>query len=255
VPRSCPTCGNSALQGIGRGTQRIEESLQQLLPAARVLRIDRDSTRRRDSAARAFDSVHRGDVDVLVGTQMVAKGHDFRNVALVVVLNADSQLASQDFRASERLFATLVQVVGRAGRSGGPSRALVQTRFPQHPLFAALARQDYAAFADVLLAERGCAGMPPTTHQALLTAEARRLDDAVAFLRTAVELAADPVDVRIYDPVPMALARRAGIERAQLLVEAAQRGPLHAFLRAWLGELRARKSGVRWQIEVDPAEI
>ena len=191
VPRSCPTCGNSALQGVGRGTQRIEESLQQLLPTARVLRIDRDSTRRRDSAARAFDSVHRGDVDVLVGTQMVAKGHDFRNVALVVVLNADSQLASQDFRASERLFATLVQVVGRAGRSGGPSRALVQTRFPQHPLFAALARQDYAAFADALLAERSRAGMPPTSHQALLTAEARRLDDAVAFLRAAVELAAE----------------------------------------------------------------
>ncbi len=255
VPRSCPTCGNSALQGVGRGTQRIEESLQQLLPTARVLRIDRDSTRRRDSAARAFDSVHRGDVDVLVGTQMVAKGHDFRNVALVVVLNADSQLASQDFRASERLFATLVQVVGRAGRSGGPSRALVQTRFPQHPLFAALARQDYAAFADALLAERSRAGMPPTSHQALLTAEARRLDDAVAFLRAAVELAENPADVRIYDPVPMALARRAGIERAQLLVESAQRGPLHAFLRAWLGELRARKSGVRWQIEVDPAEI
>jgi primosomal protein N' (replication factor Y) len=255
VPRSCPTCGNSALQGIGRGTQRIEESLQQLLPTARVLRIDRDSTRRRDSAAHAFDSVHRGDVDVLVGTQMVAKGHDFRNVALVVVLNADSQLASQDFRASERLFATLVQVVGRAGRSGGPSRALVQTRFPRHALFAALACQDYAAFADALLAERSRAGMPPTSHQALLTAEARRMDEAVAFLRSAVDLAADPVDVRIYDPVPMALARRAGIERAQLLVESAQRGPLHAFLRTWLGELRAKKSRVRWQIEVDPAEI
>ena len=141
VPRACPTCGNSALQGIGRGTERIEESLQQLLPTARVLRIDR----RLDTAARLprpapSTAVHRGDVDVLVGTQMIAKGHDFRNVTLVVVLNPDSQLASHDFRASERLFATLVQVVGRAGRSGGPSRALVQTRFPQHPLFAALAR-------------------------------------------------------------------------------------------------------------------
>ena len=203
VPRACPTCGNSALHGVGRGTQRIEETLQQLLPAARVLRIDRDATRRRDAAAEAFDAVHRGDVDVLVGTQMVAKGHDFRNIALVVVLNADSQLASQDFRASERLFATLVQVIGRAGRSGKPSRALVQTRYPGHPLFAALARQDYAAFADALLAERRRAGMPPESHQALLTAEARRIEDALDFLRHAVELAGAPADVRVYDPVAL----------------------------------------------------
>ena len=255
VPRTCPTCGNSALQGVGRGTQRIEESLQQLLPAARVLRIDRDSTRRRNEATDAFDAVHRGDVDVLVGTQMIAKGHDFRNVALVVVLNADSQLASHDFRASERLFATLVQVIGRAGRSGRASRALLQTRFPQHPLFAALARHDYAAFADALLAERERAGMPPATHQALLTAEAGALDEAIAFLRDAVLQAGAPAAVTLYDPVPMAMVRRAGIERAQLLVESPQRGPLQTFLRAWLASLRARKSRTRWQIEVDPAEI
>jgi primosomal protein N' (replication factor Y) len=255
VPRVCPTCGNSALHGVGRGTQRIEESLRQLLPVARVLRIDRDATRRRDAAAEAFDAVHRGDVDVLVGTQMVTKGHDFRNIALVVVLNADSQLVSQDFRASERLFATMVQVIGRAGRSGKPSRALVQTRYPAHPLFAALAKQDYAAFADTLLAERRRAGMPPESHQALLTAEARRIEDALGFLRHAVDVAGRPVEVRVYDPVPMALARRAGVERAQLLVEASHRAPLHAFLRPWLAALRAGKSRVRWQIEVDPAEI
>jgi len=255
VPRHCPTCGNSALHGVGRGTQRIEEALQQVLPGARVLRIDRDSTRRKDAAATAFAAVHRGDVDVLVGTQMVTKGHDFRNVALAVVLNADSQLVSHDFRASERLFATLVQVVGRAGRSGGASRALLQTRYPQHPLFAALARQDYAAFADALLAERARAGMPPATHQALLTAEAKQIDAALSFLRAARERAEAPAGVTIYDPVPMALARRAGVERAQLLVEAAQRGPLQAFLRDWLRALREQKSSVRWQVEVDPAEI
>ena len=255
VPRTCPTCGNSALQGVGRGTQRIEESVQQLLPGARVLRIDRDSTRRKDAAADAFDAVHRGDVDVLVGTQMIAKGHDFQNVALVVVLNADSQLASHDFRASERLFATLVQVIGRAGRSGRASRALLQTRYPQHPLFAALVRQDYAAFADALLAQRERAGMPPATHQALLTAEAATLEAAIDFLRMAVERAGAPAAVTLYDPVPMAMVRRAGIERAQLLVEAAQRGPLQTFLRSWLRDLRAQKSRVRWQIEVDPAEI
>ena len=255
VPRACPTCGNTALQGVGRGTQRIEESVQQLLPGARVLRIDRDSTRRKDAAADAFDAVHRGDVDILVGTQMIAKGHDFQNVALVVVLNADSQLASHDFRASERLFATLVQVIGRAGRSGRASRALLQTRYPQHPLFAALVRQDYAAFADALLAQRERAGMPPATHQALLTAEAPTLEAAIDFLRLAVERAGAPAAVTLYDPVPMAMVRRAGIERAQLLVEAAQRGPLQMFLRSWLRDLRAQKSRVRWQIEVDPAEI
>jgi len=146
-------------------------------------------------------------------------------------------------------------VVGRAGRSGSASRALLQTRFPGHPLFAALVRDDYAAFADALLLERVRAGMPPASHQALLTAEARRLEDALAFLREAVSLAGAPPEVRVYDPVPMALARRAGIERAQLLVEALQRGPLHAFLRSWLDALRARKGTVRWQIEVDPAEI
>jgi len=131
----------------------------------------------------------------------------------------------------------------------------VQTRFPAHPLFSALTRQDYAAFADALLGERRRAGMPPESHQALLTAEARHLEDALGFLRQAVDLAAAPSEVRVYDPVPMALARRAGVERAQLLIEASHRAPLHAFLRPWLVELRALKSRVRWQVEVDPAEI
>jgi primosomal protein N' (replication factor Y) len=255
VPRTCPTCGNSALAGVGRGTQRIEEALGEILPGARVLRIDRDSTRRRDAATEAFDAVHRGEVDALVGTQMIAKGHDFRNVGLVVVMNADAQLASHDFRAAERLFATLVQVIGRAGRSGRASRALVQTRYPQHPLFAALLRQDYAAFADAQLAERARAGMPPATHQALLTAEARALERALDFLRAAASDAAPPAGVRLYDPVPMALARRAGVERAQLVVEADRRPALQAFLREWLARLRATRTAVRWQVEVDPAEI
>jgi primosomal protein N' (replication factor Y) len=162
---------------------------------------------------------------------------------------------SHDFRASERLFATLTQVIGRAGRGGGASRALVQTRYPQHPLFAALGAQDYAAFADALLAERTRAGMPPASHQALLTAEAKRLEDALAFLREAVAAARAPAGVRLYDPVPMALARRAGVERAQLLVEASQRSRLHAFLRDWLHALRTGRARARWHVEVDPAEI
>jgi primosomal protein N' (replication factor Y) len=255
VPRACPTCGNQALHGIGQGTQRIEDALRNLMPGARVLRIDRDSTRRRNAAEAALEAVHAGDVDVLVGTQMIAKGHDFRRVSLVVIVNPDGQLASHDFRAPERLFATLLQVAGRAGRGGHPSRVLVQTRFPAHPLFAALARSDYAAFADAQLAERRAAGMPPFTHQALLTAEARAMADALDFLRDAK--AAAPADdaVRIFDPVPMALQRLAGVERAQLLIEADRRAPLQSLLRSWLDQLRTRRTRVRWQIEVDPQEI
>lgn len=255
VPRACPTCGNQGLQGMGHGTQRIEELLHELLPAARVARIDRDSTRRKHAAEEAFEAVHEGAVDVLVGTQMIAKGHDFQRVTLVVVLNPDGQLASHDFRAPERLFSTMVQVAGRAGRGGHASRVLVQTRFPAHPLFAALARHDYAAFADGQLAERRAANMPPFTHQALLTAEARSMDAALAFLREAREDAPASEDVRVFDPVPMALQRLADVERAQLLLEADRRAPLQAFLRAWLAGLRARRSRVRWQIEVDPQEI
>jgi primosomal protein N' (replication factor Y) len=255
VPRACPTCGNQALHGVGHGTQRIEEVLHELLPTARVMRIDRDSTRRRHAAERAFDAVHAGEVDVLVGTQMIAKGHDFQRVALVVVLNPDGQLASHDFRAPERLFSTLVQVAGRAGRGGHASRVLLQTRFPAHPLFAALARHDYAAFADGQLAERRAASMPPYTHQALLTAEARTMEAALGFLREARAQAPVNDDVRVFDPVPMALQRLAGVERAQLLVEADHRGPLQAFLRTWIDGLRAKRSRIRWQVEVDPQEI
>jgi len=260
VPRACPTCGNQHLKGVGQGTQRIEETLQALLPAARVARIDRDSTRQRHTAKDALDAVHAGAVDVLVGTQMIAKGHDFQRVSLVVVLNPDGQLASHDFRAPERLFSTLMQVAGRAGRAGLPSKVLVQTRFIQHPLFAALARHDYAQFAQAQLAERTAARMPPVTHQALLTAEARTMDTALGFLRkaraAALPNAADPAPkVRLFDPVPMTLQRLAGVARAQLLVEADQRRHLHALLATWLGQLRAQRTAVRWNIEVDPIEL
>lgn len=257
VPRACPTCGNLDLSAVGQGTQRIEEQLGAVLPSARILRIDRDSTRRKDAAQEAFGAVHAGEVDVLVGTQMVAKGHDFQRVSLVVVLNADAQLVSHDFRAPERLFATLVQVAGRAGRAGLPSRVMLQTRFPDHPLFSTLARQDYAAFADAQLAEREGAAMPPYSHQALITAEARSLEDAIAFLTSAAQrgevMATE--SVRLYDPVPMSLMRLANVERAQLLVEADSRPELQVFLRAWLAELRAEKSRVRWSVEVDPQEV
>ena len=260
VPRACPTCGNQNIAAVGQGTQRLEETLSAALPGARILRIDRDSTRRRGSADAALAAVHAGDTDVLVGTQMIAKGHDFQRVSLVGIVNADAQLVSHDFRAPERLFATVLQVAGRAGRSGLPSRVLVQTRFPDHPLFAALRRFDYDGFARDQLADRKSAGMPPYMPQALLTAQARTLEAALAFLARARTLGrALPEPARLYDPVPMPLARLAGVFRAQMLAEAPRRRALQVFLREWLAQLRADETGagprVRWQVEVDPQEI
>jgi primosomal protein N' (replication factor Y) len=260
VPGACPTCGNQDLRAVGHGTQRLEEALASVLPAARTLRIDRDSTRRRGAADAALASVHAGDTDVLVGTQMIAKGHDFQRVSLVGVVNADAQLVSHDFRAPERLFATVLQVAGRAGRSGLPSRVLVQTRFPEHPLFAALRRFDYEGFARSQLAERQAAGMPPFVPQALLTAQARALEATLEFLAHARAIGrALGGSATLYDPVPMPLARKAGVHRAQMLVEAPGRAVLQKFLAAWLAKLRDAEapagSRVRWQIEVDPQEI
>jgi len=260
VPRACPTCGNQNLHAVGQGTQRLEETLTAALPGARILRIDRDTTRRRGATDAALATVHAGDVDVLVGTQMITKGHDFQRVSLVGIVNADVQLVSHDFRAPERLFSTVLQVAGRAGRSGLPSRVLVQTRYPEHPLFAALRRLDYESFARSQLAERQAAGMPPYVPQALLTAQAKTLDAALAFLASArtVGRALD-AHATLYDPVPMPLARLARVFRAQMLIEAPRRSLLQTFLREWLARLRDGEPlpgpRVRWQIEVDPQEI
>jgi primosomal protein N' (replication factor Y) (superfamily II helicase) len=260
VPQACPTCGNQNLHAVGQGTQRLEETLAAALPDARILRIDRDSTRRRGSADAALATVHAGDTDVLVGTQMIAKGHDFQRVSLVGIVNADAQLVSHDFRAPERLFANVLQVAGRAGRSGLASRVLVQTRYPEHPLFDALRRLDYEGFARSQLAERRAAGMPPFVPQALLTAQAKSLEAALAFLAQARALGRGLHErASLYDPVPMPLARLAGVFRAQMLIEAPRRNLLQAFLRDWLARLRQGEppagARVRWQIEVDPQEI
>ena len=259
IPRACPTCGNVDIQPLGRGTQRVEEGLQAAFPQARILRIDADSTRRKGSAQAAFDQVHRGEVDILIGTQMVAKGHDFQNLTLVGVLNPDNALFSQDYRASERLFAQLMQVAGRAGRrarsaEGSASEVLIQTRYPQHPLFAAVMQHDYDPFASSLLEERQQAGLPPFIYQALLRAEARELSVALGFLQEASACLAHE-GILINDPIPMTMTRVANVDRAQLLVESASRPALQAFLKAWMAALRAMKSRVRWSLEVDPVDI
>ena len=256
VPRACPTCGNVDLRPVGRGTQRVEETLGALFPGARVLRIDRDSSRKRAELARTLEGISRGEGDILVGTQLLAKGHDFPNLTLVCVLNADSALLSTDYRSAERLFATLAQVGGRSGRREQPGEVLVQTRYPGHPMFRALVAHDYAGFAAAQLAERESAGFPPFVHEAALRAEAQRIDAAMQFLRDAARLIAVPDSVRIYDPVPHAITRRAGLERAQLLLQSASRPALQEFLRAWSATLPASSArAVRWHLDVDPIEF
>ena len=259
IPKACPTCGNIDIQPLGRGTQRVEEGLQQHFPQARVLRIDADSTRLKGSAQAAFESVHRGDVDILIGTQMVAKGHDFRNLTLVAILNPDTALFSHDYRASERLFAQLMQVAGRAGRAaqkegGNASEVLIQTRYPQHPLYAAVAAHDYDRFAKGLLTERQQAGLPPFLYQALLRAEARELQQAIEFLQYA-STCVEHAGITIHDPIPMTMTRVANVDRAQLLVESPSRPALQAFSKAWMQELRAYKTRIKWSLEVDPVDI
>ena len=212
IPRACPTCGNVDLRPMGRGTQRVEESLAARFSGARLERIDRDSARRRSDLNRTLERAQRGEIDILVGTQLLAKGHDFPGLTLVIVLNADSALLSTDYRAAERLFAVLEQVAGRSGRRDRPGEVLVQTRYPEHPLFAALARHDFAGFAQSQLAERKAAGFPPYVFEAALRAEAPKLETAMRFLREAAQRVARPEGVQVYDPVPHVITRRAGYE-------------------------------------------
>ncbi len=254
VPVTCPECGNPELAPLGQGTQRVEAALTQHFPNARILRIDRDSTRNRHAWRDMRNQIHAREVDILVGTQILAKGHDFPHLSLVGILNADSLLYSADFRAPERLFALLSQVSGRAGRADVQGEVLIQTEFPQHPLYAALRGQDYAYFARSLLAERRQAGFPPFVYQALLRAEATKLETALAFLEAAAH-AGKAISQRItmYDPVPAGMVRLAGRERAQLLVQCDTRAELQIFLAAWQAKLADHPSRrARWSLDVDP---
>ncbi|BBU28777.1 primosomal protein N' [Burkholderia sp. THE68] len=258
IPKSCPDCGNIDIAPMGRGTQRVEETLASVVPGARVLRIDADSTRRKGSAQALFSDVHAGEVDILVGTQMIAKGHDFRRVTLVGVLNADTALFSHDFRASERLFAQLTQVSGRAGRAGLPGEVMIQTRYARHALYQALSRQDYVGFANSTLAERRDARLPPFVYQAMLRAEGRTLEAALGFLEQAAAGFA-PLPgadrVTVYDAVPLTIVKVFNVHRAQLLLESASRAALQASLRAWQPVLRSLKGVLRWNVEVDPLDV
>jgi len=257
VPHACPSCGNADLQPVGIGTQRVESALQEHFPKARILRVDRDSTRNKGTWQAMRQQIQEDAVDILVGTQMLAKGHDFPNLTLVGVLNPDGALYSSDFRASEKLFAQLVQVAGRAGRADKLGEVLIQTAFPDHPLFRALREHDYDTWAKTLLAERQSAGFPPFMYQVLLRAEAKHEAHMYTFLQQARDAAIElmmPVD--IYSVVPAAMPRRANHFLAQLLVQSEARKPLQQFLREWrplLDALPAQK--LRWSLDIDPMDF
>jgi primosomal protein N' (replication factor Y) len=265
VPRACPDCGNLDIAPLGRGTERLEEQLAELLPGARIARLDADSARGKGQLESRLAEVHAGEVDVLVGTQMVTKGHDFRRITLVVAVNPDSALFASDFRAPERLFALLMQAGGRAGRDAAAadrSEMWIQTWHPRHALYSALKTHDFGAFAASQLAERRGAGLPPFSHLALLRAESRDAAVAMAFLRAAAEAAAElpgADQVMIYPPVPPAVQKVAGIERLQMLVESASRMQLQRLLADWLPRLHAvraeHKGLARWAVDVDPLSI
>jgi primosomal protein N' (replication factor Y) len=262
VPRACPDCGNLDIAPIGRGTEKLQEQLGELLPGARIGRIDADSTRAAGALQQQLQAVHAGDVDVLVGTQMVAKGHDFHRVTLVAAVNPDTALFSSDFRAPERLFALLMQAAGRAGRDAeqaAGSEMWVQTAHPRHPIYAALCAHDYPAFAATQLEERRSAGLPPFAALALLRADARSADVAAAFLNAAAALARGHEGVTVYPVVPPAVARVADVERMQMLLESHSRTLLQRVLAAWLPQLldlRAQHKGLlRWAVDVDPLAI
>ena len=258
VPRSCPECGNQDLTAVGHGTQRIEETLRAFLPQAKVVRVDRDSTSHKGGWADLYDQIASDGIDILVGTQMLAKGHDFARLNLVIVLNADGSLYSADFRAPERLFAELMQVSGRAGRADKAGSVLIQTQLPEHPVFASVKAQDYRLFADKELVERKMFGMPPFGFQTALRADAPNLADAAEFLNAA-KAAVEPLlpdSVSCFGPAPMLMVRLAERERSQIFLESVSRKDLHRAVSLWVQVLQQnRDHKIRWSVDVDVQEM
>lgn len=257
VPFKCPDCGNQDLTAVGHGTQRVEETLRAFLPKATVVRVDRDSTAHKNDWADLYRRIADNEIDILVGTQMLAKGHDFARLNLVIVLNADGSLYSADFRAPERLFAELMQVSGRAGRADKPGKVLIQTQLPEHPVFAAVKAQDYAVFAENELNERQMFAMPPFGFQTAVRADAPRVADALEFLNAAKETLAPllPASVSQFGAAPMLMVRLAERERAQVFLESASRQDLHRAVSLWVQVLQQNRDGkIRWSVDVDPQE-
>ena len=257
IPFKCPDCGNQDLTAVGHGTQRVEETLRAFLPKAIVVRVDRDSTAHKNDWADLYRRIADNKIDILVGTQMLAKGHDFARLNLVIVLNADGSLYSADFRAPERLFAELMQVSGRAGRADKPGKVLIQTQLPEHPVFAAVKAQDYAVFAENELNERQMFAMPPFGFQTAVRADAPRVADAMEFLNAAKETLAPllPESVSQFGASPMLMVRLAERERAQIFLESTSRQDLHRAVSLWVQVLQQNRDGkIRWSVDVDVQE-
>ena len=257
IPYKCPDCGNQDLTAVGHGTQRVEETLRAFLPKAAVVRVDRDSTAHKNDWADLYRRIADNEIDILVGTQMLAKGHDFARLNLVIVLNADGSLYSADFRAPERLFAELMQVSGRAGRADKPGKVLIQTQLPEHPVFAAVKAQDYAVFAENELDERQMFAMPPFGFQTAVRADAPRVADAMEFLNAAKETLAPllPESISQFGAAPMLMVRLAERERAQVFLESVSRQDLHRAVSLWVQVLQQNRDGkIRWSVDVDPQE-
>jgi primosomal protein N' (replication factor Y) len=256
LPEACPQCGYP-VRHVGQGTERVEETLASLFPDVPVARLDRDVVRRRGDLESVVSRITSGEARILVGTQMVTKGHDFPSLTLVVVLNADQGLFSTDFRAPERVAQTIVQVAGRAGRGTKAGEVLIQTEYPEHPLLASLLRDGYDGFARSALEERAAAGWPPFAHVAALRASAMTLPVATDFLREARRAAHPPAGVRLLGPAPAAMAKRAGRYHAQLLLEARDRPPLHRLLDEWLVRVEEIKAAreLRWSLDIDPLDL
>jgi primosomal protein N' (replication factor Y) len=258
IPLQCPSCGNADLHPTGHGTQRLEQTLAQLLPTARIARVDRDSMSRKSALVEILDKVHNQEIDILVGTQMLAKGHDFPNLTLVGVIDTDNALHSPDFRASERLFAQLMQVAGRAGRADKAGQVIIQTQFPDHVLFNALRSQDYVSYANAMLQEREQMLFPPYVYMALLRAEANDYRLVQQFLNYAFEFARGlSKEVVTYDPIRPQMERLKGMERGHVLMQASNRNGLQKLLKKLVSQLRGKTiaTKVRWSIDVDPLEF
>lgn len=257
IPFKCPDCGNQDLTAVGHGTQRVEETLRAFLPKATVVRVDRDSTAHKNDWADLYRRIADNEIDILVGTQMLAKGHDFARLNLVIVLNVDGSLYSADFRAPEKLFAELMQVSGRAGRADKPGKVLIQTQLPEHPVFAAVKAQDYAVFAENELNERQMFAMPPFGFQTAVRADAPRVADAMEFLNAAKETLAPllPESVSQFGAAPMLMVRLAERERAQIFLESTSRQDLHRAVSLWVQVLQQNRDGkIRWSVDVDAQE-
>jgi len=253
---ACPNCEGKDLHPGGVATQRLEQHLCHRFPTARILRVDRDSTQGETRWLTMQQAIRNGEIDILVGTQLLSKGHDFPGLSLVGIIGADDALYSTDFRATERLFAQLMQVGGRAGRAQWPGEVLIQTRFPDHPLYQALQQHNYAEYAEILLDERNTARLPPYFHLAALRADAPALIDALVFLQTAQQHAPQLEGVTLFDPTPDAMPRKANRDRALLLVQSAHRGLLQHYLSLWMPALYAlRTKNIRWHLDVDPQQV